>query len=236
MPTSTGSSEKTSSALQSRRRARAAIALARARLSSTRLAKLGFAAGLAMTGMFGVFAIVLRASEGAGAPLEGLIESCALSVAMLAATPTALAAASNRRAEDRDAGIEALAAMRGIPMRTLEGIRVAAAMSQIGRSIAVPMLVLTLLTVALAGSAAMALRRCLLALGLVTFSAIVGVTLGSIATLSARFGGRRSRALFLAIVLVPWMIAEMFGRGMYSIPGALNAALSFLVDLSRGGA
>ncbi|MRG91243.1 hypothetical protein [Polyangium spumosum] len=212
------------------------MALSRARLGRTTLSRAGLACGALLGAVFATLAIVLRATEGTSAPLEGLVGLGAASITLLAAAPTTLAAASDRTAEDREAGIEALAATRGLRARSLHVVRWVASMLQIGRAIALPLVGLALVTVALSSSGSMALRRVVFALGLLAFSAVAGITLGTLAAFSARLGGRRGRVLLVAIVVVPWMLAELAGRGSYSIPGALSALLSILVAAGRGGA
>ncbi|UQA55718.1 hypothetical protein [Polyangium aurulentum] len=210
--------------------------LVRTRLARTREARLGFFAGLATAAVFAVMAAALRAGDGPSAPLEGIVELGAASIAWAAATPTALAAARNRGAHDRADGIEALAATRGIHARGLEAARAVAAMMQIARTLGIPLVGLALLTAALAGSFRGALARIGLAVWLAVFAAIAGVTLGSLATLCSRFGGRRGRLLLAVVVVVPWMLAALADSTVYSIPGALGAVLSFAFELAGGGA
>ncbi|MDI1435279.1 hypothetical protein [Polyangium sorediatum] len=210
------------------------MALSRARLGRTTLSRLGLACGVLLGASFAVLAIVLRATEGTRAPLEGLVGLGAASITLLAAAPTTLAAASDRSAEDREAGIEALAATHGVHAQSLHVVRWFASMVQITRAIGLPLVGLALVTVALSSSGAMAMRRIVFALGLSVFSVIAGTTLGTIATFAARMGGKRGRVLLAAIVIVPWMLAELAGRGSYSIPGALSALLSLLVDAGGG--
>jgi hypothetical protein len=214
----------------------AAVALSRARLGRTTLSRVGLASGALLGALFATLAIVLRATEGTSAPLEGIVGLGAASITVVAAAPTTLAAASDRTAEDREAGIEALAATRGMHAQGLHVVRWVASMVQIGRAIGLPLVGLGLVTVALSSSGSMAMRRIVFALGLFAFAALAGITLGTIAAVAARLGGRRGRLVLAAIVIVPWMLAELAGRGWYSIPGALSALLSLLVDAGRGGA
>ncbi|MDI1476069.1 hypothetical protein [Polyangium sp. y55x31] len=210
--------------------------MSRTRLGRTVLSRIGLVGGVLLGASFAILAIVLRATEGTSAPLEGLVGLGAASITLVAAAPTTLAAASDRTAEDREAGIEALAATHGVHAQSLHVVRWVASMVQIARAIALPLVGLALVTVALSSSGSMVMRRIVFAIGLLAFSAIAGATLGTIATFAARMGGRRGRLLLAAIVIVPWMLAELAGRGSYSIPGALSALLSILVDAGRGGA
>ncbi|HRI65491.1 MAG TPA: hypothetical protein PK156_14685 [Polyangium sp.] len=213
-----------------------AASLIRARMGQTRLSRVGSALAMGVAVSIVVFAIFLRASDGASAPLDGLLEMGAGLIACVAAFPTTLAAATDRRTLDREAGIEALVTMRGVHVAQLELVRVYAAMMLIARATAIPLLTIALVITALASNGAIVLGRLGVALGLVMFAAMVGVVLGSVATFSARVGGRRGKLLASAIVFLPWILGEAFGRGIYSIPGALDAALSLIIEVAYQGA
>lgn len=209
--------------------------LARTRLAQTTLSRVGFVSGMSLALSLVVFALIIRATDGAGAPLDGLLDTTAASITFVAAAPATLAAATDRRTADREGGLEALAAMRGVHVAQLDLARAYAAMSHITRATAFPLLTLSLSLVAFASSGAIALMRIGLALALVAFSVMVGVVLGSTASLSARIGGKRGKLVVAAIVLLPWLVGELFGHGLYSIPGALDAALSLILDLGYQG-
>lgn len=218
-----------------KKRWRVAAALSRSRLERTTLSRVGFTAGMSLALTFVVVALLARASDGATAPLDGLIDTGAAAMVGVAAAPTTLAAASDRRSMDREGGIEALAATRGVHLNQLELARTYAAMMHIARTTALPLVTLGLTVAALASSGAIALQRLVLTIGLVGFAAMVGVVLGAAATLSARVGGRRGKLVVSAIVLLPWMIGGLFGRGLYSIPGALDAALALILEMGNRG-
>lgn len=212
-----------------------AVALSRSRLAQSVLSRLGVVSGMSLAVSLVVVAVIVRATDGPAAPLDGLLDAGAASIACVGAVPTTLAAATDRRTADREGGVEALVAMRGVHGAHLELVRTYAAMMQIARATALPLMTLAVAIAALASSGAIALRRIGMMLGLLFFSAIVGVVLGSVASLSARVGGRRGRLTVSAIVLLPWMVGGFFGRGIYSIPGALDAALSLILDIGRLG-
>ncbi len=212
-----------------------AVALSRSRLAQSILSRIGFVSGMSLALSLVVFAVIVRATDGPVAPLDGLIDVGAASIACVAAAPTTLAAATDRRTADREGGVEALAAMRGFHVAHLELVRTYAAMMQIARTTALPLMTLAVAIAALASSGGMALRRIGMMLGLLVFAGIVGVVLGSVAAFSARIGGRRGKLTVSAIVLLPWIVAGLFGRGIYSIPGALDAALSLILDVGKYG-
>lgn len=213
-----------------------AAALARSRLAQSTLSRIGFVSGMSLALSLVVFAIVVRASDGPSAPLDGLIDVGAGSITCVAAAPTTLAAASDRRTADREGGIEALSAMRGIHVAHLELARTYAAMVHITRTTALPLVTLALSIAAMASTLSLAAQRIGVMLGLVGFAAMVGVVLGSMAALSARVGGRRGKLVVSTVVLLPWLVGGFFGRGTYSIPGALDAALSLILDIGSQGA
>lgn len=213
------------------------LSLARERLRSTTAGRIGRLLGWLMAVVFSVIALVLRLGDSADISLGGLLSTAARWIAWGAGAPLAIAAAAPRAAIDRAEGIEALAASRGVPRPALEALRSVAAMSQTSLAIGAPLFVLSLVSVASAGSAVVALRHALLGVGLVAFSAIAGVTVGGIAAACGRAGAARGRSLLAAIIFLPWVLSDLFGFRAWSIPGALSAALDFLVRASGlGGA
>lgn len=209
------------------RRARGAVALARARLRAVRGARAARASAWMIAIGFGVAAVVLRVSDGADAALGGLVISAARSIAWLAGAPLALAAAEDHRAADRRDGVLALAAARGVSPEGLASARVVATMAEIANVLGLPVLLLALLTAALSGRAGAAIDRVALGLGAVAFAIVAGVTLGGLGAASARIGRERGRWVLFALVFAPWALADLAGHGAWSIPGALGAVLDF---------
>lgn len=214
---------------RARLRMRAVVALCRSPLAATRAGRAARLLGVLTVTGFAFAAVMVRVSDGADAPLEGVPLTAAHWLAWLAGAPLALAAAGDRTALDRHEGIEALTASRGISPAGLDSARALAAMSAVGLAVGVPLLGLTLLTAALADRVAVVLHRAALGVGVVLFAAIVGVTLGGVGSVCGRLGRRRGQWLFAAVVLGPWVLADLAGHGAWSIPGALNAVLDFLV-------
>jgi hypothetical protein len=179
--------------------------------------------------------VILRAGDGANVSFGGMLGTAARAVAWATGIPLALAIAHDRARIDREAGIEVLAASRGAGPRALEAARTVAAMLQATLAIGAPILVLALLAVALAGSVSSALRQLGLAAGLGIFAILAGVTIGGVAAACGRVGRARGRSLLAAVVLVPWILTDLAGLRAWSIPGALNAALTFIVRVSGLG-
>jgi hypothetical protein len=203
----------------------------RARLGRHRWARVGKALAWALTGGLAAMAVGERMSEGADVSLRGLVVLAAHGVPWLVGAPIALAAAEDHAAADRHDGILALAASRGVSPSGLGAARVLAAMEEIAWGIGAPLATLALLTAALAGRVPAVLDRVGLALGVAAFAMVAGVVLGGLGAACGRLGGARGRWLLLAIVVGPWMLADLAGRGAWSIPGALGVAL----DLVLGG-
>lgn len=216
-----------------RRSLRAAVALGCARLRGAPGGRLGLAAAALISLGYGAMALVLRLDDGATS-LEGLLGSAARGLAWAAAGPVALAAAHDRPAADRRDGIEALAAARGISRASLHGARSLAAMREVARVVALPLAALSVLAALFSGSALLALRHLAFGAALALFGVVSGVTLGGLAAASGRVAGARGRALFLALILVPWALADLAGDSRWSIPGALGAFLTFAAR-SAGG-
>lgn len=217
-------------------RARGALALSRARLRATGLGRLGAAGALAAAVLHGAMLLVLRIEDGPAASLGGTLRSAAAALAWIAAGPIALAAAGDRSAADRAEGIEALAAARGLSARALHGVRALAAMLEVASTIAVPTAALSLTAALLAGAPHLALRHLSVGAALGAFAVVCGVTLGGLAAVAGRAAGRRGRPLLVALIFVPWALADLAGNPGWSIPGALEAFLSVAVAAAGGPA
>jgi hypothetical protein len=211
---------------------RGAVALARARLRSTRGGRVGAALAVAIT-LGGAIAIAFRIQDGTTSH-EGLLGAVVRWLAWGAAAPIALTAAHDRASFDRRDGIEALAATRGFSRAAMHSARSLAAMLEIARAIALPALILSALAALLSGSAQLAFRHIAFGAALAIFALVAGATLGGLAAASGQVGGTRGRALFAALILVPWGLTDLAGGAAWSIPGALNAFLSFAAR-SMGG-
>src|SRR5512144_3083875 len=107
-------------------RIRGVIALARGRLAATRGGRIARILGRVSTAGFALTALILYATDGAGASLAGLTVAAARWLPWIAGAPLALAAAEDREAIDRRDGVEALAAARGFSTRSLASARILA--------------------------------------------------------------------------------------------------------------
>jgi hypothetical protein len=214
---------------------RAAVELCRARLAASSSGR--FARVTAILIAVGAFAIALslRMNDGPAAPVGGLLRKGAGAIAWIAGGALALAAARSAEAADREDGIEALVASRGISAALLGAARTLGATSHIGWTIGLPSALLGLATAGLAPDVPSALRRVAAAFALLAWGAIVGVTLGALAAASARLFRRRGPTVLAAFVLGERLLADAVGLGAWSVPGALQAALSLLLGATGVG-
>ncbi len=215
-------------------RGRSLVALAARRLRSSAGGRFGAIAAIPVVLAFAGIAVAIRSVDGSLAPLEGLVPTAATWLAWIVAAPLALSAARDRRLLDRREGLDALAAARGFSASALESARALGAMTAITTALGGPLVVLTLFTAALAGSVRLAFARLALALLAAAFALIVGVTLGGLASICARAGRARGRLLLVALVVGPWMLADLLDHGAWSIPGALAAVLDFALRRGQG--
>lgn len=214
---------------------RALIALLRERLKQTQGGRWSAFLAISLMAGFGLVALVLRAVDGPSASLGKLMIAATKVIACVVAAPIALAASNDRARADRDDGIEALAESHGIDRYVLRAVRVAAAMYQTALSIGLPILVLSMLSLMLSGTIALAARNLGLMLGLTLFSALAGFTIGAIADLCGRIGMARGRLLFSLVIVLPWIFSDLAEKP-WSIPSALHAALNWIVRTSGFGA
>jgi len=206
----------------------------RARLSRSQAGRVALYLGLGVALVFGLFIVYLGARGGHGAPLEGLVAKAAPWCAWLAGAPAAFAAASDLAARDRHDGIDVLAAGRGLPSQALDVARGLGAMLFAAFTIGAPLVALALVSLAFADSASRAVARLGLVVGAAAFAVVAGVTLGGLGALSGRIGRERGRLVLLASVVIPWIVADWAGRGVFSIAGALSAMID--LTLRAGGA
>lgn len=207
---------------------RALVSLCRERLRRAPGARFGTAAVVAIAFGFGMVLAFVQQDGGAAAALDGMLRSATRWMAWVGGGAIALAAAHDRAAVDRRDGIEALAAVRGARGGALHAARALSAMQMIALVIGVPALVLAVVGAGLSGSMPAGLRVLGVGVGLAVFAGAAGVALGGLAAVSGRVAGARGRLVLVALVLVPWALADLAGNARWSIPGALDTFL-FLV-------
>jgi len=144
--------------------------------------------------------------------------------------PMALSIAGLSPSRGRAEGLEALAIIRGNSPGQLAAGRKLAAMSTVAARLGLFSVLMCLLVAAVSwqGWGSLLLRGA----HLVAFALVCGVVIGGIAALCAEYAGRYGRVALLAVVLIPWVIADVVNRPVFSLPGALDGLLATLVALS----
>lgn len=197
----------------------------RSRLARTPGARLGRAATWLLLVLYGGGAIAQRFTEAVPADVLGYAPSAARTAAWLAAGPIALAAANAREQRDATEGIDALVGAFGVTAGALRGARLVAASLACGLAVAIPAIGTALVAAALQAApldGVLALRA---VPPLAAFAAVAGLLLGLAAVLSDRLTPGRGRSTLVALVVVPWVVADALGWSGASIPGALDAVL-----------
>ncbi|HHH27303.1 MAG TPA: hypothetical protein ENK57_02995 [Polyangiaceae bacterium] len=173
---------------------------------------------------------VIFGGVGAGADV-GTDGSVVLGNAMrwlcwLGAGPLALSAALSPRARDRQDGVVALLARYGAGGARLTSGRFVAAAVETTLRILVPAMICCAM-IAVAGRLYAGL---VLIAGVLATSLIAGVMLGVVGAGCGLWGGDRGRIVLLALVILPWAVADQWAMPSLSVPGAIDAAIVFFVE------
>lgn len=176
--------------------------------------RLGWIAGIGVAVLF-----ASAAMEGRQVTLDAVRVLC-----WAAAGPAALAAARAPSDRDRADGIELLAGIRGIEVSAWRRVRVVAAAVGCALRIVVPALVVAATVLIVNATGAAAWR----ASGALVGGLVAGLVIGGIAALCGEVGGARGRTLFAAVVLLPWLLGDVWSAPTLSLVGALDAGLSML--------
>lgn len=215
----------------------ALVALEVQRLRRAGFARVAVVCGTVVAVAFAAAVLVARHDGGGSASFASILRTAARSAAWVVGGPLALAAARDRASIELSDGIEALVATRGASRTALETARRVSAMVLGARVLGAPLLFVGVVAVAASGSIGAVLVNSLAALAVLAFAVVAGITLGAVGSACAGVGGGRGRSLLGIVVLGPWLAADLAGRTAYSIPGALDALLSMLLNLvnARGG-
>ena len=214
-------------------RATAELVAARPRASSAGRFAL-VAALLVAVGTFGI-ALALRLADGPASPVAGLLRRAAGTTAWLAGGAIALAASRDSAATDRAEGIDALVAARGVTATLLRAARTLGTTAHITRTVGLPLALLALATAGLSADLPSALRRVAAALALLAWGGIVGVTLSALAAASSRLFGKRGATALVVFVFGERLVADALHASAWSVPGALEAALTLLLGVTGIG-
>jgi hypothetical protein len=183
-----------------------------------------FYAGLLSVGVLATIAL----SAGHLGANTGSLSLVARSAAMLAWIPgaaCALALARPPKDESLARGIAALAAAHGFDTRRLARAETVASIRLVAEVILVPLLVVCFFVFAILVRGGLAATARPLA-GSIVFGAVAALVLGLVASLCRLWGREQGRPWLAAIVLGPWIVAEVALSGRVasyaSIPGLLG--------------
>ncbi|MCA9624083.1 MAG: hypothetical protein KC731_33900 [Myxococcales bacterium] len=198
----------------------ALIALCRARLARRWGARLGWV-GAILVGLAGLAAAPdLEVVEGSRALLGGTLRwAC-----WLGAGPLLLSAVAAPAQRDRREGITTLAALRGAPPFQLALARALAVIIEATLRLGAPVLVLALSLLAQAAA------RPLDVAGVLAAVVVAGALLGAAAAVCGEAAGRRGLAVFLAVVGVPWALADFGIWPAISLPHLVGGVVAYLAE------
>jgi hypothetical protein len=122
-------------------------------------------------------------------------------------------------------GITALASSRGLDDRTIARAEMLATIRLLAEVIVVPVAGIAIFVSLIAAGGHLDGGLWPL-LGSVLFGAVAAGVLGAVTALCRRWGGARGRSLLVAVVLVPWVLADLLlptsSAELLSIPGLLG--------------
>lgn len=149
----------------------------------------------------------------------------AYGVTWMGAVPAGLALAQRGKAASAQAGFDALARVRGMSARAIEGAEIGACVAGIAEVVFLPLLVLAVAVGALAMRAPV--EGGVRALGgLALFGLAAALVLGVLTGCCRCWGGRHGRLWLIGAVVGPWLLSSLVPGGSpsasWSIPGLLD--------------
>jgi hypothetical protein len=151
-------------------------------------------------------------------------------LAWLGVGPALLAAGGQERRDQVD-GVARLAALRGHPSNARVAARMLGVVRLALRRVGLLGMALCLLGASVSGEVTSLPRRLV---GIVGFSLLLGAVAAVVTESCVRIGGRRATSLLIAVVVVPWALAEPLGRPGWSLPAGLEAALERWTGTTAG--
>lgn len=193
---------------------RPALSLSMRRLAATFGARLGWLGALVVGLVFAG-----SAASGDDFTMQGVRALC-----WVAAGPAALAASRAPSLRDRADGVDLMAGTRGIGDRALRRSRLAAAALGCALRVVVPTVAIAV-TALIVSASLVSLAR---AGGALVGGALAGAVVGLVGAGCGELGKERGRALFAAVVLLPWVLGDVWSVPALSLVGAIDAGLSWV--------
>ncbi len=193
-----------------------AFNLAARRLSGSFGVRVGAVGALAVG-----LAFAASAATGDAGPAHVVRAAC-----WVGAGPAALTAARAPGLRDRMDGVDVLVALRGVSARGLQRIRLSVAAFVGGLLVFVPTLLVSMTAMVATPTANLALRGVTLSI----LAALVGALIGALGAACGEIGRDRGRSLLAAVVVVPWILADLWSTPSLSLIGLVDASVSVVTS------
>jgi hypothetical protein len=171
--------------------------------------------------------VVAVAFSAAAASGDDVVGDAVRVLCWIAAGPAALAASRAPALRDRSDGIELLASLKGIGPARWRRTRVAAAASSCALRVVIPAIAVAATAVVVSPTLPVFSR----AGGALFGAAAAGAVIGLVAAVCGEAGGERGRTLFAAVVLLPWMLGDLWSVPSLSLVGVIDAGLDVVTEV-----
>jgi hypothetical protein len=193
--------------------------------------KKGFTLRAARLYAIGVFlgyalAILLARGSDRRALIQGFVHAALVSLSWAVGALAALGAAQASTVPSASDPLTALAVGRGYSARALLGARTLSTAVRVARWVGLPGVLLVLVGL---GRGATLLWALAVAPAVIVYASALGLTVALLALFCAEFAPRRPRLMLIALVLVPYLIAQAF-PGFPSPIALLSSLLDQLLD------
>lgn len=198
------------------------VSLCRQRIRRRFGARLAWLLALSVALVFGA----IGAGADAGTDASVLLGNAMRWLCWVGAGPLVASVALSPRARDRQDGVVALVARHGVAEPRLATGRFIAAATETTLRVLVP----ALLACAMIAAAGRLHAGPVLVAGVLATSLLAGASLGALGASCGLWGGERGRLVLVALVVLPWAVADQWSMPALSVPGALDAAIVFFVE------
>jgi len=204
-------------------RTRALVTLCRLQQHSLLSVRVARALGWVTSFVFAA-ALGIAATGSSSRHLDSLVVAALTWLSWIAGGLVALLLARNLRSLDAKSGVTGLAVQRGHTPSGVARARTLATMQEVATAVGKPGLVLSAMSLALSPSAAVAVGRSLMLLGVLGYAAGAGILLGGLSRWSAATSPRHGPTLLVTVVLGPHL-AQSVWPGVPSVPSWLGTWL-----------